>query len=217
MQAKDAKLDEMVLLNLLRQPDEMAFAQLIEQYHSSLVRIACIYVQDTTIAEEIAQDTWLAVFQGMDRFEGRSSLKTWIFTILTNKAKTRSQRENRTLSYTDLEESLQAAPTVDPQRFRDPSADKWANHWAAGTEPGSWAGIPEDVLLSQETMDLIRGTIEVLPENQRLVITLHDQDELSTQEICNILGITETNQRVLLHRARARVRQALEDYLELEH
>jgi RNA polymerase sigma-70 factor, ECF subfamily len=217
MQAKDAKLDETVLLNLLRQRDEMAFAQLIEQYHSSLVRLACIYVHDTTIAEEIAQETWLAVLQGMDRFEGRSSLKTWIFTILTNKAKTRSQRENRTLSYTDLEESLQAAPTVDPKRFKDPSADKWANHWAAGAEPGSWAGIPEDVLLSHETIDLIRGTIEALPENQRLVITLHDQDELSTQEICNILGISETNQRVLLHRARARVRQALEDYLELEH
>jgi RNA polymerase sigma-70 factor (ECF subfamily) len=217
MQAKDAKLDEMVLLSVLRQRDEMAFAQIIEQYHASLVRVACIYVHETAIAEEIAQETWLAVLQGMDRFEGRSSLKTWIFTILTNKAKTRSQREKRTLSYTDLEESFQAAPTVDPKRFKDPSADQWAQHWAAGSEPASWAGIPEDVLLSRETINLIRRTIEALPENQRLVITLHDQDELSAQEICNILGISETNQRVLLHRARARVRQALEDYLELEH
>jgi RNA polymerase sigma-70 factor (ECF subfamily) len=210
------KVNEMVLLNLLRQRDEMAFAQLVEQYHSSLVRLARIYVQDMTTAEEIAQETWLAVLQGLDRFEGRSSLKTWIFSILTNKAKTRSQRENRMLSSTIVEESLQSQPTVDPQRFKDPSAEMWANHWTTGAEPASWAGIPENVLLSQETMDMIRHTIEALPENQRLVITLHDQDELSAQEICNILGISETNQRVLLHRGRARLRQALEDYFELE-
>ena len=217
MQAKNAKLAEMAVVNLLRQRDEMAFAQLIEQYHASLVRLACVYVKDTTTAEEIAQETWLAVLQGLEQFEGRSSLKTWIFTILTNKAKTRSQREQRMVPYTDLEESLQDQPTVDPQRFKDPSADKWPNHWAAGFVPVSWAGIPEDVLLSQETMQLIRETIDALPENQRLVITLHDQDELSTQEICNILGISETNQRVLLHRSRARVRQALENYFQLEH
>jgi RNA polymerase sigma-70 factor, ECF subfamily len=214
MEAMDAKLDEMAFLNLLRQGDETAFTQLVEQYHMSLVRLARIYVQDTTTAEEMAQETWLAVLHGLDRFEGRSSLKTWIFTILTNKAKTRSQRENRTLSYTDLEESLQAKPSVDPKRFNDPSADKYPDHWAA--PPESWAGIPEDKFLSEETMNLIRETIDTLPENQRLVITLHDRDELSPQEICNILGISETNQRVLLHRARARVRQALEDYLQPE-
>ena len=217
MQAKDAKLDEMALVNLLRQRDEMAFAQLIEQYHASLVRLASIYLRDTTTAEEVAQETWLAVLHGLDHFEGRSSLKTWIFTILTNKAKTRSQRENRMVSYTDLEESLQSQPTVDSKRFKALSADTWPNHWAAGSEPVSWAGIPEGIFLSQETMNLIRETIDALPENQRLVITLHDQDELSAQEICNILGISETNQRVLLHRARARVRQALENYFELEH
>jgi RNA polymerase sigma-70 factor (ECF subfamily) len=217
MQAMDARLDEKALLNLLRQRNEMAFAQLIEQYHPSLVRLASIYVQDTTTAEEVAQETWLAVLQGLDRFEGRSSLKTWIFTILTNKAKTRGQRDNRTVSYTDLEELLQSEPTVDPKRFKDPSAEKWPNHWAFGAEPVSWAGIPEDVLLSQEIMDLIRKTVDALPEKQRLMIALHDQDELSTQEIRNILGVSETNQRVLLHRARAKVRQALEDYLELEH
>jgi len=214
MEAMDAKLDEMAILNLLRQRDETAFTQLVEQYHTSLIRLARIYVQDTTTAEEVAQETWLAVLHGLDRFEGRSSLKTWIFTILTNKAKTRSQRENRTLSYTDVEESLQDSPTVDPKRFNDSSADKYLDHWAA--KPESWAGIPEDRFLSEETMTLIRKTIDALPEMQRLVITLHDRDELSPQEICNILGISETNQRVLLHRARARVRQALEDYLQPE-
>lgn len=209
-------MDEIALLDLLRQRDEGAFAQLIEQYHSSLVRLASIYVQDTTTAEEVAQETWLAVLSGLDRFEGRSSLKTWIYTIVTNKAKTRSQRENRMVSYTDLDETVQNQPTVATDRFNDASADKWPDHWATGAAPVSWNDIPENQLLSQETFKRIREAIDVLPENQRLVITLHDMDEISVQEICNILGISESNQRVLLHRARARVRQALEDYLQPE-
>ena len=213
----EAKLDEKAFVDLLRQRDETAFAQLIEQYHASLVRLASIYLRDTTTAEEVAQETWLTVLQGLDQFEGRSRLKTWIFTILTNKAKTRSQREKRTVSYSEVQESLQGRPTVDASRFRAPSADTWPNHWLPGSAPISWSGIPEDAFLSQETMDLIRGTIDSLPDNQRLAITLHDQNELSTQEICNILGISETNQRVLLHRARATVRRVLEDYLQPEH
>ena len=212
----DIKLDEVSLLNLLRQGDETAFARLVEQYHASLVRLARIHVRDTAIAEELAQETWLAVLRGLDRFEGRASLKTWIFTILTNKAKTRSWRENRAVSYTDLEESLHAArkPTVDPTRFNDPFAETLANHWVV--EPAPWAGIPEETLLSQETMNLIRQTIDTLPENQRTVITLRDMREFPSDEVCNVLGISETNQRVLLHRARARVRQALEEYLQQE-
>lgn len=209
----DAQLDELTLLSLLRRRDETAFTQLVEQYHSSLIRLATIYVQDTTAAEEVAQETWIAVLHGLDRFEGRSSLKTWIFTILTNKAKTRGSRENRTLSYTDLEDT----PAVSPERFNDASAENWPDHWARGSAPASWEAIPEGLLLSQETLNIIRESIEKLPENQRLVITLHDMEELSAQEICNILGISETNQRVLLHRARARVRQTLEDYLQPEH
>lgn len=209
----DAQLDELTLLSLLRRRDETAFTQLVEQYHSSLIRLATIYVQDTTAAEEVAQETWIAVLHGLDRFEGRSSLKTWIFTILTNKAKTRGSRENRTLSYTDLEDT----PAVSPERFNDASAENWPDHWARGSAPASWEAIPEDLLLSQETLNIIRESIEKLPENQRVVITLHDMEELSAQEICNILGISETNQRVLLHRARARVRQILEDYLQPEH
>jgi RNA polymerase sigma-70 factor (ECF subfamily) len=209
----DAKLDELTLLSLLRQRDETAFTQLVEQYHSSLIRLATIYVQDTTAAEEVAQETWIAVLHGLDRFEGRSSLKTWIFTILTNKAKTRGGRENRTISYTDLEDK----PTVSPDRFNDPSAEKWPDHWRRGSAPASWDEIPEDLLLSQETLNILQEAINQLPETQRLVMTLHDMKELSAQEICNILGLSETNQRVLLHRARAKVRQALEDYLQAEH
>lgn len=209
----DAQLDEITLLSLLRQRDETAFTQLVEQYHSSLIRLATIYVQDTTAAEEVTQETWLAVLHGLDRFEGRSSIKTWIFTILTNKAKTRGGREKRTVSYTDLGET----PTVSPDRFNDPSAENWPNHWRRGSAPVSWDDIPEDLLLSRETLNIIREAIDQLPENQRLVVTLHDMDELSAQEICNILGISETNQRVLLHRGRARIRQILEDHLQPEH
>ncbi len=213
MKAMDAKLDETSLLSLLRQRDEIAFTQLVEQYHASLVRLANIYVRDTALAEEVAQETWLAVLNGLDQFEGRSSLKTWIFTILTNKAKTRSQRENRTVSYSELDELFSAShkPTVDPSRFNSPTSEGSLDHWAEA--PASWANIPEEQLLSRETLNLIRKTIDTLPENQRAVIILRDIEELSSQEICNILDVTETNQRVLLHRARAKVRQALENYL----
>ncbi len=209
----DAKLAEVSLLKLLRERDETAFTQLVEEYHSSLVRLAQIYVQDSTTAEEVAQETWLAVLHGLDRFEGRSSLKTWIYTILTNKAKTRGQREKRSIVFSDFENADSDSPTVDPKRFR--AEGQWENHWVAG--PPSWEAIPEGSTLHAETMRLIREAIDALPENQRLVITLHDRDELSSEEICNILGISETNQRVLLHRARAKVRQALEDYLGSEH
>jgi RNA polymerase sigma-70 factor, ECF subfamily len=210
-------VDEASFLNSLRTGDEIAFTRLVEQYHTTLVRLARLFVRDGTVAEELAQETWLAVLQGLDHFEARSSLKTWIFTILTNKAKTRSQRENRSFVFSDFEDNASDSPTVAPERFNDPFAEKSPNHWATGAEPASWAGIPEETLLSRETMDLIRRTIDALPENQRAVITLRDMDEISSQEICNILDISETNQRVLLHRARARVRQALEDYIQPEN
>jgi len=205
---------ETSLLQSLRDGDEKAFTGLVEQYHSSLVRLAQLYVYDEAIAEEIAQETWLAALQGLNRFEGRSSLKTWIFTILTNKAKTRRQRENRSISFFELDEIESQAPTVVPERFVDDPGEKWVGHWKA--KPASWAGIPEDEMLSRETMDVIRKATASLPENQRAVITLRDIEELSSDEVCNILGVSETNQRVLLHRARARVRQVLEDYLQLE-
>jgi RNA polymerase sigma-70 factor, ECF subfamily len=215
-QPMDIDRDEISLLNSLRERDEAAFTQLVERYHASLVRLARTFVRDTAIAEEVAQETWLAVLDGLDRFEGRSSLRTWIFTILTNKARTSGQRESRTLSYSDMEEALRSEPTVDPGRFQDAAAGSGADHWRAGAAPASWEGIPEEVLLSQESMELIRRVIAALPDYQRLVITLHDVDHFSAQEICNILKISETNQRVLLHRARAKVREGLEGYLQAE-
>ena len=215
MKAMDAKLDEMAWLDLLRQRDEMAFTRLVEQYHTSLIRLARLFVHDERLAEELSQETWIAVLKGVDAFEGRSSLKTWIFTILTNKAKTRSRRENRSFVFSDFEEEAFESPTVPAERFKGASAGASVNHWAV--EPSSWAGIPEEKVLSEESRRLIRQTIDELPDNQKAVITLRDIEECSSQEICNILDISESNLRVLLHRARARVREALEAYLQPEH
>jgi RNA polymerase sigma-70 factor (ECF subfamily) len=212
-------VDETALLESLRMGDETAFTWLVEQYHPSLVRLARLFVRDEGIAEELAQETWLAVLQGLEAFERRSSLKTWIFTILTNKAKTLGQRQKRTISLNELEDTLhpfdyaQGAPTVDPKRFNDASAEKWFGHWALAVKPVSWAGIPEETFLSQETMALIKQAIDSLPEAQRIVITMRDVEEFSSEQVCNVLAISESNQRVLLHRARAKVRQTLEDYL----
>jgi len=208
---------EASLINSLRAGDESAFTWLVEQYHTALVRLAHLFVRDSSIAEELAQETWLAVLQGLNNFEGRSSLKTWIFTILTNKAKTRSRREQRSIVFSDLEHGTSDSPTVDPERFNPPTADRSPNHWMAESKPGSWAGIPEDLLVSQEVMNLIGQAVAALPENQRIVITLRDLYDLSSDEVCNILTISETNQRVLLHRARARVRQSLEKYFQPEN
>ncbi len=210
-------MDEAKLLEALRAGDEAAFIFLVEQHHRSLVRLARMFVHDDQTAEELAQEAWLAVLHGLDRFEARSSLKTWIFTILTNKARTRGQREKRSISFSELDKTASASPTVDPDRFNPPAAEKWPNHWSEGREPLPWAGVPEDSLIANETMDLIVRAIEALPENQRIVITLRDIHELSSSEVCNILGISETNQRVLLHRARAKVREMLEKYLQMEN
>jgi len=211
----NASVDEASLLNSLRAGDESAFVWLVEQYHATLVRLARLFVSDEPTAEELAQETWLAVLQGLERFQHRSSLKTWIFTILANKAKTRSQREKRTIAFSDLDDPASDSPTVDPDRFKPASEGVWAGHWVEG--PIQWREIPEDSLLHDETMKVILQAIDLLPGTQRAVITLRDMQELSTDEVCNILGITETNQRVLLHRARAKVRQALEEYLQPEH
>jgi RNA polymerase sigma-70 factor (ECF subfamily) len=189
----------------LRNGDEAAFAMLISEYQGTLVRIASMYVNDRAIAEEVAQETWVAVLQGIGRFEGRSSLKTWLFRILTNRAKTRAQREARYAPLSTPDDDSDE-PSVSPDRF-NPDTD----HWAAF--PSGWQEIPEDRLLSQETRAIIQTAIDTLPHNQREVITLRDINGWGSDEVCNVLNISETNQRVLLHRARSRVRQALEHYL----
>jgi RNA polymerase sigma-70 factor (ECF subfamily) len=188
---------------------------LVERYSPSMLRIASLYTPSRAVAEDVVQETWLGVLQGLDRFEGRSSLKTWIFRILTNRAKTRGQRERRSIPFSALadRESEGNEPAVDPSRFHGDD-DRFPHGWAS--PPTSWEDVPEDRLLSTETLSKVEEAIAQLPEMQRLVITLRDIEGWSSQEVCNFLDITETNQRVLLHRARSKVRKALEEYLNEE-
>jgi RNA polymerase sigma-70 factor, ECF subfamily len=204
---------ELEFVTALRRGDEAAFALLLDRYQGAMVRIARIYVGSHAVAEEVVQDAWLGVLQGLDRFESRSSLKTWIFRILTNRAKTRGEREGRYVSFSALADRDDArhAPAVEPDRFLPANHEKWPGHWAS--PPRSWDDVPESRLLAQETREQIMAAIEALPVNQRMVITMRDVEGWSAEEVCQFLGISETNQRVLLHRARSSVRRALEQYI----
>lgn len=214
-QATPASAEEASLVAALRRGDERAFAELLETYHASLVRIATYYVRDAAVAEEVAQDTWLGVIHGIQTFEGRSTLKTWIFRILRNRAATRGERERRTIPFTALETSEPGGePSVEPDRFLDSTHPVWPGHWAS--PPASWDGIPERRLISTETMAKIQEAIDALPPLQAQVISLRDVDGWSSEEVCELLDLSEVNQRVLLHRARSKVRRALESYLDEE-
>lgn len=197
------------LVEALRAGDEDAFTRLVREYQPSLVRVARIYVSTQAAAEEVAAETWLAVLNGLDRFEGRSSLRTWIFRILTNIAKTRGQREGRTLPFSALEDPGRVPEAaLGADRFLDPDHPRWPGHWAVRPEP--W---PEDAVIAAETQARLAEAIEALPPVQRAVISLRDVEGWSSEEVRNALELSETNQRVLLHRARAKVRRALESYL----
>lgn len=176
-------------------------------YHASLLRVARLYVSSRSVAEEVVQETWVGVLNGIGRFEGRSSLKTWIFRILTNTAKTRGIREGRSVPFSSLQDEELSGPTVDPERFFPPDHSVAPGAWATPPVP-----LPEQVLLADETLRVVGTAIEALPPAQRAVITLHDVEGWSADEIRNALELTETNRRVLLHRARAKVRRALEEY-----
>lgn len=191
----------------LRARDEAAFAAMLRMYGTGMLRVARTYVSSRAVADEVVQEAWLAVLNGIDRFEGRSSLKTWLYRIVANTAKTRGVRESRSTPFSSLADDEN---TVLPERFLGPD-ERFPGHWAI--PPASWAGIPEDRLLAGETMEVIRRTIERLPVSQRAVLELRDIEGLSADEVCNALDLTETNGRVLLHRARAKVRAALEEYL----
>jgi RNA polymerase sigma-70 factor, ECF subfamily len=201
------------VVEALKDGDEAAFAELVRRYHSSLLRVALVFVPSRAVAEEVVQETWLAVLQGIDRFEERSSLKTWVFRILTNVAKTRAERERRTLPFSALSNPAAVPePAVEPERFLDSEHARWPGHWAS--PPRRWG--PEERLLANETTAVAAAAIERLPANQRAVISLRDVEGWTSEEVCNALGLTETNQRVLLHRARAKVRRALEEYFDDE-
>ena len=197
------------LIASLRAGDEAAFGQLVDRYQASLVRIARLYVSSQAVAEEVAQETWLGVLNGLDRFEERSSLKTWIFRILANIAKTRGTREGRTVPFSSVAAD-DDEPSVDPDRFIPADAERAPRHWAV--PPALWSTEPDERLLAGEVRELIFRTIDGLPPNQRAAIVLRDVEGWDSDDVRNELGVGETNQRVLLHRARSKVRQALEDY-----
>ena len=198
--------DDGALVEALRKGDERAFAALVQRYHASLLRLAMSYVATREQAEDAVAETWLGVINGIDRFEGRSSLKTWIFRILVNRAKTKGVREQRSVPFSSLEgDGEESGPSVDPARFAG------AGNWLA--PPESWEGLPEDRLLSAETRSIVDDAIARLPDMQRAVITLRDVQGCTAQEASDVLGLTEVNQRVLLHRARSKVRARLEEYL----
>ena len=205
------------LIERLRSGDESAFLTLIDRYHNPMIRLAQSYVRCAGIAEEVVQEAWMGVLHGIDRFEGRSGLKTWLFTILVNRAKTRGEKEGRSICFSDcfggdseMSQSKQAF-SVSPERFRLAS-DCWPDQWVSN--PNRWEIRPEDHALQQELQAKILREIEKLPQTQKLVITMRDIEGWTSEEVCGILEISQSNQRVLLHRARSRVRDALEIYFD---
>jgi len=211
MGAMDGVLDgDEPVLAALRRREEAAFVALVQRYHSLMTRVAYAQLNDKSAAEEVVQETWLAVIKGIDSFEGRSSLRTWIFRILTYQASARLQRDGRVIPFSALASADAAAaePSVDPSRFLSRDHGRLPFYWIS--DPAQW---PEDALLAAEVRSVVEAAVQRLPDSQRVVITMRDLEGWDPGEVCEALEISEGNQRVLLHRARSRVREALDDYL----
>jgi len=205
-----AAAEEQELLEQLRAGDERAFEALVERHYPTMLAVARHYVSSRAVAEEVVQDAWLGVLKGLDRFEGRSSLRTWILRILVNRAKTRGARDARTVPFASIMPHGDEA-AVEPERFRGPD-DPFPGHWRA--YPGTWQRLPEETLADRETLDVVLATIHRLPPPQRIVITMRDIQGCEAEEVCEALDVSEGNQRVLLHRARSKVRSALERHFD---
>jgi RNA polymerase sigma-70 factor (ECF subfamily) len=194
------------LVSRLRARDAAAYRALVGAHQGALIRLAQTYVPSRAVAEEVVQDTWIAVVRGIDRFEGRSSLKTWIFRILANQARTRGERERRTVPVSSLGAELgDDEPAVSVERFMGPAG---RGMWAQPVE--RWSEQPELSALSGETLAFVETTMQSLPEHQRRVLELRDIEGWTSREVCELLDLSEVNQRVLLHRARSKVRASLE-------
>jgi len=208
--AAPSRADEQ-LVSSLRAGDQAAFTDLVRWLHPGMVRVAMSYVASRAVAEEVVQDTWLAVLESLDRFEGRSTLKTWIFRILVNQAKSRGVRERRTMPFSALNVRSESEGTAMSAECFLEDGHRWAGHWAGPVT--AWQ-VPEDSVIQAELGALIRQTIDRLPPAQGAVVALRDGQGLSAQEVCDLLGLSAANQRVLLHRGRARVRAAIGGYIE---
>src|SRR6476469_7497366 len=203
-------VDESTLIASLRDGDESVFADLVDQHTHSMLRVARDSVPSREIAEAVVQESWLALLKGIGNFEGRSSLRTWLFAVMINIAKARGVRERR-----DADAAIVAFTdgTVDAARFRA-ADDPYPGHWRRGEEPSPFPDTPEGSVLGSELVDVARRELDKLPDRQRIVVALRDMLGLDSGEVCELLDISIANQRVLLHRGRAAVRQALEEYLE---
>jgi RNA polymerase sigma-70 factor (ECF subfamily) len=188
--------------------DEQAFASLVDRYHSSMVRVAMAYVATKEAAEDVVQDAWLGVIRGLDRFEGRSPLKTWIFRIVMNRAMTKGGRDARSVPFSSLGSD---EPAFDKACFAQ--SGRWSGWWLS---EDAVSQLPDRLVLATESRQMIDAVVATLPANQRLVITLRDIQGLSSVEVCELLGVSEANQRVLLHRARTKVRSALESHVHAQ-
>src|SRR3954467_13876105 len=200
------------LLGLLRAGDRNAFAELVDTWSPMLLRVALLHVSTRASAEEVVQDTWLAVIGQLDRFEGRSSLRTWVFRILENRARSRGVREARAVPWSSAfpDGEPDDGPTVAPSRFRGPD-DRWPRHWTDAAYPRRWEPPPEDAAVAADIRRELGAALDELPERQRTVVELRDVHGLSSDEVCEQLGLSPGNQRILLHRGRARLRARLED------
>lgn len=209
----EGESDDRRLVQQLIDGDEAAYGALISGYTPGMLRVARTFVATQAVAEEVVQETWVGVLRGLDRFEGRSSLRTWIYRILTNRAQTRGAAEARTVPFSTLaaHEADGAFAAVDPERFLPADHDRWPHHWA--TPPGRWDVSPEASLAHGETLRLVRAAIDTLPPAQRAVVTLRDLEGLESVEVCEVLELSVVNQRVLLHRGRSKIRAALEEHL----
>jgi RNA polymerase sigma-70 factor (ECF subfamily) len=207
---KGESADESALIASLRDGDETVFAQVVDRYTPAMLRVARGYVRSHEIAEEVVQETWMALIKGISKFEGRSSLRTWLFTVMINIAKVRGVRERRDA---DAEITAFTGGTVDPARFRPPDAPKWPGHWKTEATPAPFPDTPEGSVLGNELIAIARRELDRLPERQRMVVTLRDILGFDSGEVCQLLEISVANQRVLLHRGRAAVRRVMEDYL----
>jgi RNA polymerase sigma-70 factor, ECF subfamily len=210
MQMTGIVKDESELVAALRDHNEAVFAQLVDQHTPAMLRVARGYVPTQQIAEEVVQEAWIALLKGISRFEGRSSLRTWLFAVVINVAKQRGGRERRRA---DAEIAAFTGGTVDPARFRPADDPMWPGHWKERLEPAAFPDTPEGSVLAAELKTVARRELDKLPERQRVVVSLRDMLGFDSNEVCDLLNISVANQRVLLHRGRAAVRQALENYL----
>src|SRR5262245_55825928 len=206
----DPAAAEAALLGRLRAGDEAAFEDLVSRHYATMLAVAQTYVKGRAVAEEVVQEAWLGVIKGLDRFEGRSSLKTWILSILVNQAKTRGAREARSVPCASLAPEGEE-PAVDPERFRS-AGESYPGHWRAF--PGDWGRSAAAAVQDRETLRVVMGATAELPEAQQAVIRMRDVEGYSSAEVCDALDVSEGNQRVLLHRARSRVRAALEGHFD---